>query len=273
MEDSIKPTDLKVGDVFLYCKTDLVADMIKAFDGSEYSHAGIYYDGGVLEAIDEGVKKRSIKESVKKAKYVDVFRFTSLDGHETIGGDSYPAQPLINCMKEYEDIGERYAYEQIILLAFLATIRKVKVPIASWILRTFLDNAMSILSKIMAAGKEPMICSELVYRCFDGAGDKYRLTIRGADTVYLSLPDIPVDTGNDIQAHNLGESIVDSESQLIEDFFANYAVARHRIDKKRISEVSQAPFSVAKSFAVADFVTPKDLKYSPNLQRVGTLML
>lgn len=260
-----------MGDVFLYCKTDIVADMIKAFDGSEYSHAGIYYDGGVLEAIDKGVKKRSIEESIKNTKSVDVFRFTSLDGHETIGGASYPAQPLIDCIKKYEDIGERYAYEQIILLAFLATTRKVNVPIASWILRTFLDNAMSILSKIIAAGKEPMICSELVYRCFEGAGDKYRLTIRGSDSIYLSLPNIPADDGKDERAHNPGEYGVDPESQLIEDFFANYAVARHRIDKERISEVSLSLSSVARSFTVADFVTPKDLKNSPNLQRVGTL--
>lgn len=271
MDTKIKPQDLLPCDVLLYNSTSLISELIKMFDGSEYSHCAIYNNGNVLEAIAEGVKQRTLSVSVEGAKYVDVYRFISSDGKK-IGDPAYPANPIIERIDYYKNEGDRYAYEQLLLLALLTSVRRISIPFIGWLLRTILDTAASILSKIISLGKEPMICSELVYRCFVEAGAKYKLTIPGADT--LKSMNLLPSVAAYFPKTDLNDQIIDKEmAQLnsqIAEFLAMYSVSKKSIPK------SYEDFSIESAvnlLAVPDFVTPRDLKQSPNLYKVGTLEL
>lgn len=274
MQKKLTTCELRMGDVFLYNNTSFVSRMIASIDGSQYSHASIYcYEGNVLEAVADGVIKRSIKESIKDAKYVNVFRFITSDGDGVIGDSEHPVQPLIDSIRHYESDGARYAYEQIFLLFFLATTRRLQIPIVSWMLRNILDHAASILNQIAQAGKEPMICSELVYRCFDDAGANYKLTIRGADTIFVVPPNISTEEDGKAPGQDLAEAETDLTNQMIEDFFAKYAAAKNKVVGQPGAETSRTVSTLKKSLAVADFVTPRDLKKCPNLKLIGRLVL
>ena len=241
MRDKVLPNQLQPGDVLLYHGTGFISDMIRLFDGSDYSHAALFNGQNVVEAIASGITARSLTESVAEAKYVDVYRFISGDGQHKLGEAGYPAQPILDTAAQFVAKADRYAYEQIVLLAALAGTRRIPVvsdiPFLRWILRNILDNAADVINKIIAAGKEPMICSELVYRCYTESGPQYDLIIRGADTLAMRARSIPPLGGSAAAAAAGGQS-------------HDAAAIQAELD---------------------DFVTPRDLRDSPDLYKVGTL--
>ncbi len=78
----------------------------------------------------------------------------------------------------------RYGYEQILLLALLVSTQQIAwewIPGIASFVRDALDAAAAELASLTAAGRGPMICSELVYRCYEEAGEQYHIRIVGAD--------------------------------------------------------------------------------------------
>jgi hypothetical protein len=267
----IQIKDLRPGDVLLYHGTALHSDLIRLFDGSEYSHAAMYDGAKVVEAVADGVCARSVRVSFKGAEYVDVYRWIGSDGKSRLGPPDYPADPIMARAHEYVGQGERYAYEEILLLALLATTRKIPpasvTPFLAAILRTMLDRAASTITTLLAAGKQPMICSELVYRCYAEADEgKYRLTIPAA-----SVRSVLTEKGmrSPISAA-LAEHVAEPVSELLalqdaaDDLLSNYLLSKGiRIEK----------MGRDLSVPVADFVTPNDLKRSPNLNPEGRIIV
>jgi len=263
MRTMLKSSELQPGDVLLYSGSSFLDSLIRFFDGSEYNHSSIFDGTDVAEAVAAGVVSDSIAESIQDQDYVDIYRFNSDDG-TPLGGPGYPPDPVLGRIAYYVAQHDRYAYEQLLLLALLTTTRRL--PFIGWVpglaslLRTILDGAAEALNQIIAAGKQPMICSELVYRCYSEAGDKYGLEIVGAEIVARnSLYELALRGST-----SLGPG--DQESREIQDllaasqtFLRRYAIARR----------PRAPLSVAQ--VVADFVTPRDLKTSPNLLCIGRL--
>ena len=162
MSDLLARDALQAGDVLLYRGEGLLAKLIRFFDGTQVNHAGLYVgDGKVGEAVGEGVVARSLDVSIAGHTLVLVRRLTA-----TVS----TTQPVVDRGRTYLAQGQRYAYEQLLLLAFLALTRKVKVtPILDQLLRRLLDAAAAALAKMTSAGRQPMICSEFVYRCYDEA--------------------------------------------------------------------------------------------------------
>ena len=178
---NIKQRSLKLGDVVLYRGTSLISRLIVWFDSGHYSHCSIYVGGGkVLEAIDKGVVFSTLADSIAAhaPEYVDVFRFTS-DDHIMLGDSKLPYQPVKSRVDFYAHEGDRYAYEDILLLALLTTIRHISI--ARPMLRSILDSAAEVLAHIAALGKRPLICSALTYRCFEEAGRSYHIHVPDAD--------------------------------------------------------------------------------------------
>ena len=69
------------------------------------------------------------------------------------------------------------------MLAFLTLTRKLKVtPVLRTLIRRTLDAAASVLTRYISQNREPMICSEFVYRAYDEAlpeiDDPFSLRIR-----------------------------------------------------------------------------------------------
>lgn len=153
---------LEAGDVLLYEGRGLLAKLIRFFDGTQVNHAGLYLGGlEVGEAVQEGVVARPLDTSIGDHPAVFVRRLTTTPT---------TMLPVANRGRTYIGQGQRYAYEQLLLLAFLGLTRKLKVtPILNTLLRRLLDAAASVLVKATSAGRQPMICSEFVYRCYDEA--------------------------------------------------------------------------------------------------------
>jgi hypothetical protein len=261
MSTTIKKADLQPGDVFLYHGTSFVSRLIRLFDATEYSHASIWTGSQVIEALGDGVNKRSLNASVADCEYVHVYRFRDSAGNG-LGAAGLPAAPVITIADQFGANKNRYGYEQILLLALLASARRLAAPIPflGRILRTLLDNAMDALANLAAAGREPLICSELVFRCFDEAGAAYKVAIRGADMAANFAAGTMAATSFETQPEDDG-GFADAAAT----FLANYSA---------LKPMPPAPVGVGGMvMAVANFVTPGDLSKSPNLQKFGRLLI
>lgn len=152
---------LQVGDILLYKGTSLIAWFIQQLDGHNCNHAALYYKNDTIaEAIGKGVVTQDVATSFEDDN-VWVFRHKH---------HPQPMSTVIGVAEGYLANKERYAFEQLLLLAFLSLTRKPDFnPWFYRAVRTILDRAASLLLKLTAGGKEPMICSEFVYRCYEEA--------------------------------------------------------------------------------------------------------
>ena len=170
--NTISVKDIVDGDILLYHGNSLLAELIRFFDGTDVNHASICIGNGkVGEALGHGLTTNAIPDSIKNDEYVIVKRLKTNPG---------TMKPVVDRAKYYLSIGNRYGFEQLVLLALLGLTRKIQVnKYLSWLLRKILDQAADWL---MAHGdRQPMICSEFVYRCYDealpAAHDPYSLDI------------------------------------------------------------------------------------------------
>jgi len=190
----ITERDLKPGDVLLYNGTSWIVWAIKRLDGGKddrkVSHAGLYLGNGrVGEALMiegsflntdsylKGVVKKPLSDSIRGCEWVRVVRhITSIEG-DNMG-------PVLQKAEEILAERERYAINQIFLLAFVCSARRVKYN-SSFLLRQIAQKTIStatfLLERCRSDNREPMICSEFVYRSFDQAlppdQDRYSIQI------------------------------------------------------------------------------------------------
>jgi hypothetical protein len=102
----------------------------------------------------------------------------SLDGTEWVMArrlrESQSYDPIGAVAMRYLDQGNRYAFEQLLLLAVILLTRKVEFgsPLLRSIARKAFDKANEYVNQVIDRGREPMICSEFVFRCYDEAVDE-----------------------------------------------------------------------------------------------------
>ena len=268
MGTKIAQADLKPGDVLLMQGTSIVSELIRMFDHGNYSHAAIYDGSNVVEMLTQGTTVNALATSVQGTRFVDVYRFIGNDG-TPLGSPGLDATPVSARIQFFEQNRERYGYEQIVLLALLCATRpEIQAnlsPMLAMILRRILDSAAEVIAGMIHGGKEPMICSELVYRCFTEAGPSYAIRVRGSDA-----PAAAGDTAMVAGAEVLTPEAADFRREAA-SFLLNYAVAKGRNLGSREFSMATTPGDIVSASAVADFVTPRDLETSPNLQMVGTL--
>jgi hypothetical protein len=253
---SIRTVDesvLNSGDVIMFRGTDLIARLIIEFDGGHYSHSAIYVgDGDVVEAVAQGVIRRPLSDSIaaQKPERVDVFRFSS-DTHTVLDGQLPYDPPVKARVDHYLDEGNRYAYEDLILLALLTTVRQISVIGPA--LLPILDAAAEVVARILAEGKHPLICSALVFRCFEESGPQYHIHVPDAE---LLAAVNATDTQMNTQQIAFLRQFIFATGDLSEK-----VTCAHPISALGIAEKEPAP----------DFVTPRDLEFSPNLNKIGRL--
>jgi hypothetical protein len=183
MSGRVSIGDLAAGDILLYRTADgiknLLSAMIRKLDGTEVSHAGLYIgDGVVAEAVAvgeyAGLDTQPVAVSLGGSNWVAVRRLNQ--SHE-------PMTPVLDVARLYLDQDNRYAYGQILLLAGICLTRKLDLD--NWLLRRIarmvFDKSTVLLDRFRMEGKEPMICSEFVFRTYDEArpepDDPYSLEI------------------------------------------------------------------------------------------------
>lgn len=159
---AVRTSDLHAGDILLYHGDGWVSRAIRFFDGTDVSHAGLKVkDNLVEEALARGVVEDTLAQSVQGSAYVLVRRL------KDPLSDADVAQ-LLAVAKGY--VGALYAYHEILLLAFLCTVRKLKVtPILGIFLEGIFSQAADLIADLLSHGKKPLICSELVYRAYEKA--------------------------------------------------------------------------------------------------------
>lgn len=192
MTNTLKLTDLLPGDVLLYQGTALISRAIQFFDGTDFSHAALYLGNGIVgEAVSTGLERRPYAAG-SAGLWVQAHRLK-----ETVPS----MDPVLAAANAYLDQGPRYGYEQLLLLAFLCLTRRLKVtPSLRALIRHTLDAAAAALTHLLSQHRQPMICSEFVFRAYDEAlpapNDPYSLWISAlafsaAPPARMAPPDAP----------------------------------------------------------------------------------
>jgi hypothetical protein len=159
----VRTHGLLPGDILLYRGENIVAKMIRFIDNSEVSHAGLYLgDSQVAEvSIDDNPGLIVNELSLEGSEWVTARRLNEPQEYEPIGtiASSYLAK------------GSRYAYEQLFLLAVILLSRKINLdsPVLRRIAEGVFDKANEFVVQMHDRAREPMICSEFVFRAYDEA--------------------------------------------------------------------------------------------------------
>lgn len=173
----MKP-DLKPADILLYRSNTLIGKAIRLLDDAEVSHAGLMVDANTVgEALmNGGLQRQPLATSIDGCEWVAVRRLANLPP---------TMQPVLDVANDYLDKGERYAYGQILLLAGICLLRRTEgnSPLVRRLAKAAIDKAAAFVAWCQSNGKQPMICSEFVYRCYDRAmeGDNDPYTIEVAE--------------------------------------------------------------------------------------------
>jgi V8-like Glu-specific endopeptidase len=169
---------LQPGDVLLYQGKGIISQGIMFFTNSDVSHAGLFLGNGMVgEAVADGLMRRSKKDSFSGAAWVIARRLPTRP----------PTQPVLARANGYLDQRLKYGYQQIVLLAILLVIKRVRPSgVLGKLIQTAAAAAAAALNEFLGGGKDLMICSEFVYRAYDEASnaspDPYRLTVPGIAT-------------------------------------------------------------------------------------------
>ena len=159
---------LLAADVVLYHSDSLPDLLIEAFDHTCVAHAGLLLGRNQLvgEVLPEGLSARKIQISMEKARHIVIKRM-----------DIDYVSPVASKALSYVSRGAGYAYDPQFLLAFLALGRKIRLNrYTEPLLRKIFEGASEFLSRLKPGTsneKQPMLCSELVYRCYQEAVENH----------------------------------------------------------------------------------------------------
>ncbi|MFK5855270.1 MAG: YiiX/YebB-like N1pC/P60 family cysteine hydrolase [Bacteroidota bacterium] len=153
----VKKEELMLGDILLYHGNAFVSRAIRFFDGTYYNHASVYIGNDkVVESVAQGVVVANISQSIQGQQILV----------KRLNNRPYNMQPVVEIAIGY--VGNRYGYEQLLLLVLIATTRRVRAN--NYLLRfvnKLLEKASVMILKMTNGDKQALICSELAYRSFD----------------------------------------------------------------------------------------------------------
>jgi hypothetical protein len=176
--DTVSLGELRAADVLLYRGRSFVSRAICLLDGTSASHAGLYLgDGQVGEAVGRGLVRNALADSCEDHDWVQVRRIKATPLPDV--------SPILHSADAYLDARTRYAYQQIVLLAFLCLTRRLNIPpLLDRLVRRTVDAAAGYLNELLGGGKQLIICSEFVYRCYADAERHERYALHINDSVH-----------------------------------------------------------------------------------------
>ncbi|WP_372408269.1 hypothetical protein [Streptomyces luteireticuli] len=277
------PQQIRPGDVVLTRGTEAVSRAICLMDDSEVSHAALALgDGTLAEVTGEGLHTISFARA--------------REGHDLVVGRTLTAPadmaPVLGVARRHLDAGRTsYAHQQIVLLAVLCVTRRVPLPPGGRrLVRTVLDQAAAAVNAMAERGRQPMICSEFVFRCHaearpaepyalkvDADGSRSGGTLLDWAQAQPALPPVPAlpRTGPfspaaaeaalaplvSAYAAALPPGLADPSDEQLLSSMAAFGAALHGgpLPSDEALEVIRA------KEAAPDFVTPGDLLRSPSL--------
>ncbi len=153
--------DLLPGDVLLHLGRGDLSELIAWAGDGEYSHAAMVLDAQqLIEAGAKGVVEMSLETRLQQADsyhYIDAFR-----RRQPAPLPSADVEALRHAARSY--LGRGYPMNQLIQLGLACAVRNKLSddPTLRLILRIAVDA-------FLASDDDRVVCSELVYRCFDEA--------------------------------------------------------------------------------------------------------
>jgi len=179
-------TDLKPGDILLLSgeKGHFLSEAIMYLTDSPVSHAALSYKT-YDKIVEETLPQIRIIESKTRFENRTVFvkrlkkRQKSMD-------------PVIQAAEEYLNNLEPYGKANLIILGLLLLYKKfspnsLTQKVMAKIFKLIADDLINFINKHRYPGKYPMVCSQLVYRCYEDAGKDYRLLIAKGNLVGASM--------------------------------------------------------------------------------------
>ncbi len=244
MKRDIAIAQLMPGDILLYRESGWISDAIRFIDRSEVSHAALFLgrfeEKGrtVGEAIPEGVIRRELPKSLEHVEWVESRRLkerpASLD-------------PVLQRAAFYLHHGERYAYEPILLLAFLCITRNLTgSSVLGGLIRETLDAAAAFLLRLFHARRKPMICSEFVFRCYcEVLPDSIDVLARAPGVLRFGERAVPIGKNGGIHRGSALALFLEKHGGQLSDGYVDLAgtlgVARS-VDVPRVEERIEAYF-------------------------------
>lgn len=155
-------------DVLLYRGTSIFAKLIIFWDRSHYSHAGLALgrQANGQPAVGEALVKEGV---IARGLDVSIADSTEVQARRLAAGLPDPSRVLA-VAETYLAQHNRYAIENIFMLVILCLVRKIHVnPVLDALLRKLFDGMARLLVDPLHGGKQPMICSEFVFRCYQEA--------------------------------------------------------------------------------------------------------
>lgn len=209
-------------DILAFHSHSVIGKAIQMCTDSKYNHVALYIGNGrVLHAVGQGLLIQDLKEAWESSdKFIDVYRYHAPGNGTAL---TYKQKDkLIEIANKYYSQRERYAFEALIILAIVTELRHN----TGFLGRKLIDSAFNALTDAFEDGKEPVICSEIIYRIFDESGIPARILPEG-----------------------LYKEFRESDNETIQEY----------ISSKNNLKVN------------ADFITPKNLVMSPDINFVGEL--
>ncbi len=162
-------------DVLAFHAHSLIGKSIQICTDSKYNHVALYIGGGrVLHAVGKGLLIQDLKEAIENSdKFVDVYRYHTPGNGQAL---TYAQKDrMTKIANDYYRNRERYAFEALFILAIVTELRH-NTGFAG---RKMIEDSFAALTEAFENKKEPVICSEIIYRIFDEAGVSVRIIPEG----------------------------------------------------------------------------------------------
>lgn len=266
------PQDLRPGDVLLHSGKDDISKLIAWAGGSHYSHAALVHDGQTLrEASAVGVRSYALKDRLP-----DTTHYAFIDVYRRPNGLSVAQANAADA------VGDHYLKTPYPLsdLAWLGIVCAVRDKVVDnkwlrWMLRTVTDQLID---------SEPnfMVCSELIYRCYEEAkvDPAIKVRIPVPETSALPFPDIDwvalaEEWWHDTHPHARDSADIPPQPPEVTDaeLRARYAALLAKLGAKARPAVNRVPrpddptmFEVNPNPRT---IMPSDLQHSPDYECLG----
>ena len=288
--------DFQAGDILLFQideNSDWISRAISILTNSDVSHAALYMGKNILsdEGLDGLACHQITDDTTGQPIYVERLNPNL---------DMTPVLQAANKM-----IGQQEPYNKLALVQLgLLLLYKKEFPVDSidrFLLKWVFDAATvainEYLNKIFSPGKEPMVCSQYVYQCYQDAGTDYQLLIQNPllakntkkqislmeaiqnqiETTHDRVKTMPVQmTAAEINNPAMGERFVSALQNITE---TKHKVSVSAMNNDLIESIftfskqADSFASKSKSTINAMLVTPADLENCINLIDKGTALI
>ena len=177
---------LKPGDIILTADNGLKSSGIRLATLSPVSHAAVYLgDSQVVEAVGEGIRRRTVADLVAEEVTVVAFRHPGITAEHVSKMNVFAAQ----------HVGQKYNYVGIMLQApFTIERRACELPLVPSLVRDFCLRGVAAV-QLGLGRNDQFFCSQFVLEAYRSAGlpltDADPRLINPGDLLHMREGDIP----------------------------------------------------------------------------------